>query len=50
MIPPSSTDLGPNADFADLPLPLLKLALQTLIKQNKAQVFQVADGEGVKFF
>lgn len=37
------------AEFADLPMPLLKLALQTLIKQNKAQIFSVGDGEGVKF-
>jgi hypothetical protein len=37
------------SEFADLPVPLLKLALQTLIKQNKAQIFSVGDGEGVKF-
>ncbi|CDZ96274.1 Uncharacterized conserved protein [Phaffia rhodozyma] len=39
----------------DLPLPLLRSALQILIKQNKAQVFKSTgedgetDGEGVKF-
>lgn len=38
------------ADFADLPPAMLKMALQTLIKQNKAQIFSVGDGEGVKFF
>lgn len=37
-------------DFADLPPHLLKISLQILVKQNKAQIFQVADGEGVKFF
>jgi len=37
-------------DFHDLPMPLLKLALGNLIKQNKAQIFQAGDGEGVKFF
>lgn len=36
-------------DFADLPTGLLKMALQPLIKQNKAQIFQTGDGEGVKF-
>lgn len=39
-------------DFADLPPVLLKLALQTLVKQGKAQIFQASqagDGEGVKF-
>ncbi|KAL7007333.1 hypothetical protein EMMF5_003172 [Cystobasidiomycetes sp. EMM_F5] len=39
----------PSKDFADLPPVLLKLALQTLVKQGKAQIFQASqagDGEG----
>lgn len=43
------TEPSSTKDFADLPLGLLKMALQPLVKQNKAQIFQTADGEGVKF-
>ncbi|KAK9894687.1 ESCRT-II complex, vps25 subunit [Cystobasidium minutum MCA 4210] len=43
------SESGPGKDFADLPVGLLKMALQPLVKQNKAQIFQTGDGEGVKF-
>jgi hypothetical protein len=41
-----------ETDFFELPIPLLRKALDTLIKKGKAQVFtgtEGEDGDGVKF-
>ncbi|CAO1634496.1 unnamed protein product [Sympodiomycopsis kandeliae] len=39
-----------DQDFANLPAPMLRRALATLVKQGKAQVFEGSEGlEGVKF-
>lgn len=38
------------SEFANLPVALLKRALDSLVRQGKAQVFEGTDGiEGVKF-
>lgn len=41
----------PPIEFYLLPLPLLRRALDILVKQGKASIFKGEDGmEGVKFF
>ncbi len=39
-----------ESPLTNLPIPLLKKAIAILAKTNRAQLFGIADGEGVRFF
>lgn len=45
-------EVASSIDFADLPVPFLRVALSTLIRSGRAQIFKGTEegGDGVKFF
>jgi len=44
------TDPPLESPLTGIPIPLLRKAIAILIKNNRAQMITIADGEGVRFF
>jgi ESCRT-II complex subunit VPS25 len=42
-------DLSHTTEFRELPGPLLRRALDTLVRRGKAQILRDGDGDGVRF-
>ena len=44
------TDPPVESPLTGIPIPLLRKAINILIRNNRAQTIAISDGEGVRFF